>query len=135
KVPVARWRVDGITFVIDGNGDQIGEDRGAYSDLPLVIGDGAADDALAMIRALKAVPDLQDGLIAISRIADRRWDLIYDTGLRIQLPEQGVAQALRKVVTYQKDYQILERDIAILDLRIDNLVAVRPNPSEDPDKS
>jgi cell division protein FtsQ len=135
KVPVARWRVDGITFVIDGNGDQIGEDRGAYGDLPLVIGDGAADDALAMIRALNAVPDLQVGLVAISRIADRRWDLIYDTGLRIQLPEQGVAQALRKVVKYQKDYQIFDRDIAILDLRIDNLVAVRPNPSEDPDKS
>ncbi len=135
KVPVARWRVDGITFVIDGKGDQIGEDRGAYGDLPLVIGDGAADDALAMIRALDAVPTLQEGLVAISRIADRRWDLIYDTGLRIQLPEQGVAQALRKIVTYQNDYQILDRDIAILDLRIDNLVAVRPNPTEDPDKS
>ncbi len=135
KVPVARWRVDGITFVIDGHGEQIGEDRGAYGDLPLVIGDGAADDALAMIRALDAVPQLQGGLIAISRIADRRWDLIYDTGLRIQLPEQGVAQALRKIVTYQNQFQILDRDIAILDLRIDNLVAVRPNPSEDPEKT
>ncbi len=135
KEPVARWRVDGVTFLIDGRGDQIGEDRGAYGELPLVIGDGAADDALVMIRALNTVPSLQEGLVALSRIADRRWDLIYDTGLRVQLPEQGVAQALRRLVGYQTDYQLLDRDVAVIDLRLDNIVAIRPNKTEDSDKS
>lgn len=135
KVPVARWRVDGITFVIDGVGDQIGEDRGAYGDLPLVIGDGAADDALAMIRALGGFPILEEGLVAISRIADRRWDLIYDTGLRVQLPEQGVAQAMAKLVFYQNHYQLLDRDVSIIDLRVDTIVAVRPNKTEDSEQS
>ncbi len=133
KVPVARWRVDGITFVIDADGEQIGEDGGAYSDLPLVIGDGAADDALVMIRAMETVPSLKNGLIAISRIADRRWDLLYDTGLRVQLPEQGVAQAMTKLVSYQDEYQLLDRDISIIDLRIDTVVAVRPNKTEEPE--
>ena len=126
KVPVARWRVDGVTFVVDAAGEQIGQDRGVYGDLPLVIGDGAADDAMVMIRALEQFPSLSDGLLALSRIADRRWDLIYDTGLRVQLPELGVAQALRRLEMYQADYQLLERDITVVDLRIDNLVAVRP---------
>jgi len=133
KVPVARWRVDGVTFVIDARGEQIGEDRGAYGDLPLVIGDGAADDALVMIRALDTVPGLAEGLVALSRIADRRWDLIYDTGLRVQLPEHGVAQALRRLAGYQSEYRLLDRDVSIIDLRVDNLVAVRPTPSEDTD--
>ncbi|WP_052715786.1 cell division protein FtsQ/DivIB [Devosia chinhatensis] len=135
KEAVARWRVDGVTFLIDGRGEQIGEDGGAYGELPLVIGDGAADDALVMIRALDMVPQLQDGLVALSRIADRRWDMIYDTGLRVQLPEQGVAQALQRLVAYQNDYQLLDRDVAIIDLRIDTVVAIRPNITEDPDKS
>ncbi|KFL28997.1 hypothetical protein JP75_23655 [Devosia riboflavina] len=135
KVPVARWRVDGITFVIDSSGAQIGEDGGAYSDLPLVIGDGAADDALVMIRALSHVPQLQEGLVALSRIADRRWDMIYDTGLRIQLPEQGVAQALVKLAAYQSEYQLLQRDLDVIDLRVDSVVAVRPTKREDPKKS
>jgi Cell division septal protein len=135
KIPVARWRVDGVTFLIDGRGEQIGEDRGTYGDLPLVIGDGAADDALVMIRALENVPRLQEGLIALSRIADRRWDMLYDTGLRVQLPEQGVAQALRRLVSYQDEYQLLDRDVSIIDLRIDNIVAIRPNKTEDSDKS
>ena len=131
KVPVARWRVDGITFVVDGAGEQIGEDKGAYSDLPLVVGDGANDDAMVMIRALDQYPMLKDGLVALSRIADRRWDLIYDTGLRVQLPELGVARALRNLVTYETDYKLLDRDINIIDLRVANLVAVRPNKTEE----
>ena len=135
KVPVARWRVDGVTFVIDARGDQIGEDRGNYTDLPLVIGDGAADNALVMIRALANFPTLENGLIALSRIADRRWDMIYDTGLRVQLPEQGVAQALRKLANYQAQYQLLDRDVSMIDLRVESVVAVRPNANEDADES
>lgn len=131
KVPVARWRVDGITFVVDESGEQIGEDRGAYADLPLVVGDGANDDAMVMIRALDQYPDLKDGLVALSRIADRRWDLIYDTGLRVQLPELGVARALRNLDGYQADYQLLDRDVTVIDLRVDTLVAVRPTKTEE----
>lgn len=131
KVPVARWRVDGITFVVDSAGEQIGEDRGAYADLPLVVGDGANDDALVMIRALDQYPELKNGLIALSRIADRRWDLIYDTGLRVQLPELGVAGALRHLVGYQADYQLLDRDLTVIDLRVPSLVAVRPTKTDE----
>jgi len=136
KTPVARWAVDGITFLIDGRGEQIAETSPAYSGLPLVIGDGAADDALVMIRAMDNYPMLQDGLVALSRIADRRWDLIFDTGLRVQLPEQGVAQAMARLVSYQNDYQLLDRDVSVIDLRVDSVVAVRPNKTdEDSDKS
>ena len=131
KLPVARWRVDGITFVVDGSGEQIGEDRGAYADLPLVVGDGANDDAMVMIRALDQYPALKEGLVALSRIADRRWDMIYDTALRIQLPELGVARALRHLDTYQADYQLLDRDLTVIDLRVASLVAVRPTKTEE----
>ena len=130
KIPVARWRVDGITFVVDGAGEQIGEDRGAYGELPLVVGDGANDDAMVMIRALDQFPGLNAGLMALSRIADRRWDMIYETGLRVQLPELGVARALSHLQSYQEQYQLLDRDLTVIDLRVANLVAVRPTKTE-----
>jgi cell division protein FtsQ len=135
KQPVARWAVDGVTFLIDGRGEQIGDAGKAYVELPLVIGDGAADDAMVMIRAMNGFPMLQDGLVALSRIADRRWDLIYDTGLRVQLPEQGVAQAMSRLVSYQDEYQLLDRDVTVIDLRIDSIVAVRPTKTEDTEDS
>jgi len=126
KLPVARWRVDGITFVVDGAGEQIGEDRGAYGDLPLVVGDGANDDAMVMIRALDQYPALKEGLVALSRIADRRWDLIYYSGLRVQLPELGVAQALGRLQSYQADYALMDRDLSLIDLRVPGVVALKP---------
>jgi cell division protein FtsQ len=135
KVPVARWRVDGVTFLIDGQGEQIANAYGEYTELPLVVGDGAADDALVMIRALDQHATLKDGLVAVSRIADRRWDLIYDTGLRVQLPETGVAQALDNLVAYQSGYQLMDRDLATIDLRVHGMLAVRPNPQPDDKKA
>jgi cell division protein FtsQ len=127
KVPVARWRVDGVTFIVDKDGEQIGEDGGAYAELPLVIGDGASDDAQAMIHALSRFDDLKKGLAALSRIGDRRWDMIYDTGLRVQLPETGVVQALNQLESFEKNYQLLERDVTVIDLRVPSIVALLPS--------
>ncbi|MDB5561175.1 MAG: FtsQ [Hyphomicrobiales bacterium] len=127
RVPVARWRVDGSTFVVDKDGNQIGENGGAYGDLPLVIGDGAADDAQAMIHALARFDDLKKGIAALSRIGDRRWDIIYATGLRVQLPETGVAQALNELEMFEKNYQLLERDVTVIDLRVPSMMALLPS--------
>ncbi len=124
-VPVARWRVDGVTFVIDGDGTQIAAAGPADESLPLVIGDGAADDAMAMIDALDGYPVLGEGLLALSRIADRRWDLIYDSGLRVKLPENGVGQALWQLNRAQQTSQILDRDLAVIDMRVAGIMALR----------
>ena len=123
--PVARWRVDGATFVVDGGGVQVADATPADSELPLVIGNGAANDALMIIRALERHPVLNEGLLAFSRIADRRWDLIYDTGLRVQLPEQGLGQALALLEKAQSTQQILDRDLVLIDMRVVDKIAVR----------
>lgn len=122
---VARWRVDGATFLVDARGIQIADASVADGALPLVIGDGAADDALMIIRALERHPGLSEGLLAFSRIADRRWDLIYDTGLRVQLPEMGLSQALAQLENAQNTQQLLERDLVLIDMRVEGKVAVR----------
>lgn len=132
KEPVARWRVDGLTYLVDASGTRIGDATSADEGLPLVIGEGAADDAAVMVKALARYPAISADVLALSRIADRRWDLIYDTGLRVQLPEQGVAQALQTLRDYQRDYQILERDLVMIDMRVAGDVAVRlAHPLED----
>jgi cell division protein FtsQ len=127
RAPVARWRENGTTYVIDPTGVKIGDNGNQYSELPLVIGDDAGDDAMVMIRAMDQFPALKDGLVALSRIADRRWDLIYKSGLRVQLPEQGVAQALGQLTTLQNQFQLLGRDVTLIDLRVAGMVAVKPS--------
>lgn len=127
RVPVARWRLDGVTYAIDQTGAKIAANGDDYPNLPLVVGEDAGDDAMAMTRALAQFPALNSGLVALSRIADRRWDMIYKSGLRVQLPEQGIAQALAQLVTLEQKFQLLERDVTIVDLRVPNVVEVRPS--------
>jgi cell division protein FtsQ len=127
RVPVARWRVDGVTYVIDGMGVKLNADGADYPGLPLVVGDDANDDAMAMVKAMDQFPALKQGLAALSRIGDRRWDMIYTTGLRVQLPEQGVAQALSQLTTLEAQFKVLERDVTVVDLRVPNVVAVKPS--------
>lgn len=126
KVPVARWRIGDTTWLIDDTGKKIGTDISSYTDLPLVIGEGAGDDAVAMVRVLSRHAQLQNELAALSRIGDRRWDLIYRNGLRVQLPESGVAQALDRLEMYQADYALLERDVTLIDLRVPGVVTLKP---------
>jgi len=127
RVPVARWRSGGITYLVDAQGRTVGEDGGSYSELPLVLGEGAADDALVMIMALEKFEALQTELVALSRIGDRRWDMIYRSGLRVQLPEQGVSQALSQLQSYQQDYALLDRDVTVIDLRVRGTVSLTPS--------
>ena len=134
KAPVLRWRIGDWTYLIDGSGTAIARDPGGYSELPLVVGDGANDDALIMVSALERYPALRQDLAALSRIGDRRWDLIYYTGLRVQLPERGVAQALDRLDLYQREYALLDRDVTQIDLRVPGLVALKPTVREDTDQ-
>lgn len=129
KVPVTRWRVGDTTWLIDDTGAKIGTDISSYTDLPLVIGEGAADDAVTMVRVLARHEQLETDLAALSRIGDRRWDLIYRNGLRVQLPESGVAQALDRLEMYQRDYALLDRDVTLIDLRVAGIVTLRPGES------
>lgn len=127
RVPVARWRLDGVTYAIDATGAKITTDGDAFGKLPLVVGDEAGDDAMVMIRAMDAFPSLKTGLVALSRVGDRRWDMIYSTGLRVELPEIGVAQALAQLSTLEQNFQVLERDVTVIDLRVPGVVAVKPS--------
>ncbi len=125
KVPMARWRFGDATYLVDENGSPVARDDGSFRELPLVVGEGAADDAIVMIRTLDRYPAITQDLAALSRIGDRRWDLIFYSGLRVQLPENGVAQALAQLDMYQSTDQLLERDVAVIDLRVPGMVSLK----------
>ncbi len=126
KLPMARWRIGDATYLVDENGGPVARDDGSFRELPLVVGAGAADDSMVMIRTLERYPAITRDLAALSRIADRRWDLIFYSGLRVQLPENGVGPALDRLETYQRDYALLDRDVTVIDLRVPGMLALSP---------
>jgi cell division protein FtsQ len=125
KVPMARWRFGDATYLVDEFGQPVARDDGTFRELPLVVGEGAADDAIVMVRTLDRYPAITRELAALSRIGDRRWDLIFYSGLRVQLPENGVAQALQQLDMYQSGQQLLDRDISVIDMRVPGMVSLQ----------
>ena len=125
KVPMARWRFGDATYLVDEFGNAVAPDDGTFRELPLVVGEGAADDAIVMVRTLERYPQITRDLAALSRIGDRRWDLIFYSGLRVQLPENGVAQALQQLDMYQTSDQLLDRDVSVIDMRVPGMVSLK----------
>jgi cell division protein FtsQ len=124
---MAVWQHAGRTLVIDSEGRGIPEaDPGQFSDLPLVVGEGADSAAPAVLPLIRARPRLMDKLEALVRVDDRRWDLRTKDGGLIQLPADGEDTALQQLDKLDQQSRILDLGFARIDLRDPELVAVRP---------
>jgi cell division protein FtsQ len=51
--------------------------------------------------------------------------MIFYSGLRVQLPEQGVAQALDQLEMYQATDKLLDRDVTVIDMRVPGMVSLK----------
>ena len=124
---MAVWQHAGRNLVIDSEGRAIPEaDPGQFTDLPLVVGEGADQAAPAVLKLLRPRGRLMDRLDAIVRVDDRRWDLRTKDGGLIELPADGEATALDQLDKLDQQSRILDLGFARIDLRDPDLVAVRP---------
>ena len=127
RVPVAVWRQNDSLHLIDANGMVIDEiaQRSDRSDLPLIAGDGAKDaltEALGIFAAAGPVSDRVRGLV---RMGERRWDVIMDRDQRILLPTDDAVTAFERVIVMQQSQDLLERDVAVIDMRNDDRPTLR----------
>nr|WP_245706454.1 cell division protein FtsQ/DivIB [Ruegeria marina] len=120
RQPAVIWRTRGGLEMLDETGAHVDDlaARGDRSDLPLVAGEGAdkhVEEALRLLATAKPLGDRMRGLV---RIGERRWDVVLDRGQRILLPEQRPVQALERVLAVNEVQDLLERDVADIDMRL-----------------
>ena len=126
RVPFALWQIKGKFHVIDRDGETLS--RFAVSDnmdLPIVVGEGAEKQALPLINDLEAWPDLKSQVRAAALVAERRWTLYLFNGIKVLLPEERVADALREIDRLHRDHDLLNRDVVSVDLRLRDRTVVR----------
>ncbi len=124
---LAVWQNNGRTTVVDGEGAPIPEaDPSRFADLPLVVGEGAAEAAGAVLPLLRARPRLAEKVDALVRVDARRWDLRLKDGGVIQLPATGEDAALLRLDMLDGRARLLELGFARIDLRDPEMVTVRP---------
>ena len=118
--PAAIWQNEQRLFLIDGSGVVLERIRlEAMPDLPLVIGPGANLQSGALGRLLDAAPHLRPQLAGATWIGGRRWDLRFQSGEVLALPEdeQASHRALVHFARMDQYTQLLGRGWARFDMR------------------
>lgn len=130
RVPVARWQLKGRLMLVDGEGAAIpARDLHQYAELPLLVGEGAPEAAPALFALLARQPALAERVAAAIRVGTRRWDIEFDTGLRLKLPEAGKdygpAEAWAKFAELAEREGAFRLEVASFDLRLPGRVVMK----------
>ncbi|MDB2391119.1 cell division protein FtsQ/DivIB [Alphaproteobacteria bacterium] len=114
--------------LIDAHGVIIkGANASDFTHLPVVAGNGSAEHAEKILSVLKTEPELFAEVWAISYQSGRRWDVHLRNGIEIRLPEVEPRQAWSRLAMMERQKQIINRDLAVIDLRIPEQLIVEPN--------
>jgi cell division protein FtsQ len=128
RKPAALWQDSGRLALIDADGvvlDRVPVDK--MPDLPLLIGPGANGQARELDRLLAGLPTLRPQLASATWVGGRRWDLNFQSGETIALPEGETASraALARFAGLDKSTGLLGRGIVRFDLRVPGKMIVR----------
>lgn len=118
--PVAVWQHGGRLSLIDVNGVVLEPvDGRAMPDLPLVVGPDANRETRALGQLMEAAPALKPLLAGATWVGNRRWDLRFQSGETLALPEgnAAAAAALMKFAQLDGVNRLLGRGIVRFDMR------------------
>lgn len=129
----ALWQNDGDVQLIDRDGSMIpGQVLRAFPGRVLFVGVGANVEAERLLDTLNITPELKERLQSAVWVGERRWDLIFEGGVRVKFPENGLNDAFPKslelFLRLQREHQLLERDVTAIDLRVPGQMVLRLNP-------
>lgn len=133
REPMALWQNDRRLVLIDRAGKILAE-QGVerFAQLPIVVGQGAEQQAPALLNHLAENPELAAHVGAAVLVAGRRWDLRLDNGVNVRLPETDYPGALRRLGEILRTEPLLERNIVTIDLRLSDRLIFQSGPSPTP---
>ncbi len=128
RTPAALWQSKGQLALIDREGvvlDRVPVDK--MPDLPLLIGPGANGHSEELDRLMDSVPTLKPQLASATWVGGRRWDINFQSGETVALPEgeDAARGALEKFAKLDRSSGLLGRGIVRFDLRIPGKMIVR----------
>jgi cell division protein FtsQ len=128
RKPAAIWQYRQRLSLIDKDGVVIAPvDLSDMPDLPLVIGPGANQRATELTRLLETAPSLKPMMEGASWIGDRRWDLRFQSGETLALPEghEAAVSALAYFAERDAQVRLLGQGFVRFDMRDPRRMVVR----------
>lgn len=128
KTPIALYQEKSIHIPLDDKGNLIETSVQGLENFPIVVGQGSAKKAPALIALLEDYPELNNRVKSLKRIGNRRWNIILDDldyGLTLLLPEENEKEALQRLDKLNKEQKILEKNLSEIDLRLKDRLIVK----------
>ncbi|WP_311032391.1 cell division protein FtsQ/DivIB [Mesorhizobium koreense] len=129
KTPYAIWQHGSELTLIQKDGGVIAPfSGGKFASLPLVVGIGAATGAAGIVAKIDRFPNLAGRVKGYVRVGGRRWDITFDNGVTVKLPETDEDQAIADLARLDQEHSLLSRDILAVDMRLENRLFVQLTP-------
>jgi len=120
--PFAIWQNDGKKYLTDKDGNLIPFENSEEFDHMLILsGKSANMHAKALLNILVIDPNLSSNVYSATWVSDRRWDIRFENGLLIKLPESNISDAWQRLIKiHNMPGSIL--GLKIIDLRLPDKV-------------
>jgi len=134
RQPLAFWQRQKRLCLIDHDGAVITDSQlERFPGLVVVVGDDAPKHAAELLSMLAGEPDVGHRVTAAVRVGGRRWNLRFDNGIDVQLPETDAAAAWTRLAELERGQAVLKRDVQMIDLRLPDRLVLRVAPEQPKD--
>lgn len=132
--PYALLQTDGAVVLVDPDG-MIITDRGLaeFEHLMLIVGSVNIEDLRYLDQLRGQAHTMMERVKSAVRVSGRRWDFIFDNGVRVKLPEDAAQtynslHAWEKFVRLNAEHRLLEREVNVIDMRTPDRLVMRVTP-------
>ena len=128
RSPIALWQNKGRYFLVDHDGQIVGDQIDDYAGLPLTVGEGAPDHAAELVTMLGSEPALAGRVKSATWVGDRRWNVMLDRtpdGIEVRLPEEEAEAAWHDLAKLDQQQSLLERQVGVIDMRLPDRLVLR----------
>ena len=124
RKPIAIWQHKHKFSFIASNGEVIKiRNSKDISKFILVVGENAPGRTPELLALLHQDPDLYKKVVSAVWVGDRRWNILFDNGTELYLPEDGYEKAWIKFAELSKTNQSFKSfSYRVVDLRIKNRI-------------
>jgi cell division protein FtsQ len=130
RKPAAIWQHNQKLSLIDPKGVVLERvDPNAIPNLPVLVGQDANRQASQLTNLMGKAPALKSGLASATWVGNRRWDLHFESGEVLALPEgeDASVNALRRFARIDGTERLLGRGFSRFDMRDPSKMVVRMN--------
>ena len=126
RTAVARYRDKTGMVLVDETGRIIASPpEKEHENLILLSGDGAPASAASLVKLLEQHPALSRNVVSAARQGQRRWDLTFESGAVVRLPEGYEVAAVAKFAEFERLHALLARGAVTYDMRLPDRLTIR----------